>query len=117
MAGASQHVVSGILDCGQASGWTDGGVVLNQVHYPYGKKITLNFKQPYDTPPTVFLSVASITIFNTDSRDGRDSYGTGLLEVTTTGFTMACGVYATSRDDSEYTYVFELQVNWLSVST
>merc|ERR1711997_381707 len=50
VAGASQHVVSGILDCGQASGWTDGGVVLNQVHYPYGKKITLNFKQPYDTP-------------------------------------------------------------------
>jgi len=106
---------SGNLRCGQASEWTDGAAVLNGVYYPHTKRITVNFPQPYATPPTVFLSDVSRYISNTDG--GRKAvYGTGVLEVTTTGFTMACGSYTTSSDDSRYSYVFELRVNWLSAS-
>jgi len=112
---SASHVESGTLDCGGARGWTDGDVTLDGIYFPYSKQITVSFAQPYVTPPTVFLSDVSRTVTNTDG-DRWDSYATGVMEVTTTGFTMACVGWAASRDDSGYSYVLWLRVNWLSVS-
>merc|ERR1712154_714833 len=110
---SASHVESGTLSCGQVSGWTDGDVTLDGIYYPYSKHITVDFAQPYVTPPTVFLSDATRVITNTEG-GRRDNYGTGVLEVTTTGFTMACGSWTTSWDDSSFSYVHWLNVNWLS---
>jgi len=115
MVASASHVESGTLRCGSTIRWTDGDVTLDGIYFPYSKQITVSFAQPYVTPPTVFLSDVSRTVTNTDG-DRWDSYATGVMEVTTTGFTMACVGWAASRDDSGYSYVLWLRVNWLSVS-
>merc|ERR1712154_391818 len=98
MVASASHVESGTLDCGGAGWRTDGDVTLDGFYFPYSKHITVNFARPYVTPPTVFLSDASRYITNTDG--GRsDDYGTGVLEVTTTGFTMACGSSTNNASD------------------
>ena len=109
-----QHVESGLLYCGSANGWTDGDVYVSGMWYPHSKQLTHKFFKPYPRPPVVFLSDATRDITNTDG--GRyDHYGTGVLDVTTTGFTMACAGNTQSYSDDTYTYVYRLEVNWLSV--
>merc|ERR1712154_254444 len=107
------HVESGILECGNAVDWWDGEVEFDGHTYDYSKHITVNFDQTYESPPTVFLSEVSRNI-NTGNR--RDIYGVGVLEVTTTGFTMACGSYGVESWHIFYSTLSWLTVSWLSVS-
>merc|ERR1712154_545604 len=107
------HVESGILECGNAVDWWDGEVEFDGHTYDFSKHITVNFDQTYESPPTVFLSEVSRNI-NTGNR--RDIYGVGVLEVTTTGFTMACGSYGVESWHIFYSTLSWLTVSWLSVS-
>ena len=111
------HVEGGILECGEASGWNSGYQPTQTTgYYLYTKRISVTFSKPYSTPPRVFLSDAARWIRNTDG--GRDDvYGKEVIQVTTTGFTMFCGTHTDSLSSPHASYMGDLHVNWISIST
>ena len=112
---SSLHVESGILDCNAANTWTDGRVTVSGGQsYPTSKHIRHHFTTPYVRPPVVFLADSYRVIYNTDG-GRRVWYGTGVMEVTTTYFIMACGAGTRSSTDGYNSFVNDLEVNWLSV--
>ena len=101
------HVEHGVLDCESSSSYHDGRV-LHQGGYSYhiSRRITMTFSSKYTAPPVVFLS----TSFRFVKKGNNVFYGTKLLEVTTTNFTMMCG-----GDDESDDFVGDMDVDWISI--
>jgi len=102
-----RHIEHGLLDCRDSSYWTDGGAHSPGSHYSYSisSHKTASFRSSYKSPPVVFLSTSFRGIF----KGNGVAYGTGLVNVTSTGFTLFCG----GSDDSDYS-ITGMEVDWIS---
>lgn len=105
-----RHVEQGVLDCHPSSTWTDGLVPRpgGEYHssFTITRHITQTFSKVYKTPPVVFLS----TSWRGVPKSNNVVYGTKLVNVTTTSFTMFCG-----GDDESDDALWDMDVDWLSI--
>ena len=107
-----RHVEQGMLDCHKSDTWTDGRRAhptgSGDFHSTYDKTryITHTFNKPYTSPPVVFLS----TSYRAIAKENNVEYGTKLVHVTSTYFTMFCG-----SDESDNDALKDMEVDWISV--
>ena len=104
-----RHVEQGVLDCQRSSSWSDGYVPHPggyYDHYDISRQLSHSFSKVYSSPPVVFLS----TSYRFISKDNNVYYGTKLVHVTTSGFSMLCG--GDSDDDD---VLRDMEVDWISI--
>ena len=102
-----RHIEQGIIDCESSDTWSDETVVREGPYYFFRtRRITQTFSSVYKTPPVVFLA----TSFRIIPADNNVRYGTRLVDVNTTSFTMMCG----GAQGTSYR-LSDMEVDWLSI--
>ena len=103
------HVEQGTISCGNSNNndWNEGSVKLYDYNLAKSKSVSQSFNKKYSRPPVVFLSTSQ----RYTETDKYVLYGTGLRNVTSTGFQLVCG------SNAYPTYlVGHLQISWTSFS-
>jgi len=102
-----EHVESGLVYCGDSSGWARSDPFNWHESYVvtsgHTKDITVKFKQPYTTAPVV-----KIGVFEVDAAT-HIRYNGGLVSVDSQGFTIRCATWLNSK-------MYQLGFSWMSVS-
>jgi len=101
------HVETGEIDCGNGNTWKNQ--TLPGSTFNFGKSVSQQFKTPYTSKPTVFLSLRWLS----KHQDKHDYFGFALKNVSMSGFEMFCE----SHTPSNYWVNGDLKVSWLSVAT
>lgn len=107
----SNHVESGFLDCNDSASWSTTS--SDEIYHSYKyferqRRMNVAFKSDFVRPPVVFLSISNLYIQPLSNIE----YAIQVLNVTSQGFTMRCGV-----NDEAWFHVNDMEVTWMAVAS
>jgi len=117
-----RHVETGSLHCGDSANhgvtddaWTDMGTGSDSTHNAYyyfrrERRMTATFQTAFTSPPVVFMAETFILL----DAHNYNYHGIQLLNVTTTNFTMRCGVDQGFQGDEAWR-LQDFEIQWIAV--